>query len=856
MIEIKNVTKIYKSKKGVNTTALSNINLMLPDKGMVFIVGKSGSGKSTFLNVLAGLDKYNAGEIIVNGKSFNKFKNKDYDIYRNTYVGFIFQEFNLLDEYNVYENIELSMNLQKKKASKDLIDNVLSEVGLSNIGKRKTNELSGGQKQRVSIARALIKSPKIILADEPTGSLDSKTSEQIFNLLKDISKDKLVVVVSHDLESAKIYADRIIHFSDGKVIQDLEKEHSEYTSSHWDYIKSKLPTFSALKLALANLSKKKLRLFFTIILTTFALSFFGVANMLSHYNLAYSHARTMVEENESLIGINKNYVQEDGSYQVTSKLFMPFTDSEINYLESALNRDTIKVTSLYENGKSVQFNIPSNISSQTPVYYTYLFTKPYFIELNNANEFNLKIIGNFPTNYDEIVIHKYIADYIIQNGIYLYLDKSIEENKLKEPELYKPTSYEQLVEDGKYVQLGTNKVKIVGIVDEDMSKYDILKNINYADITNENEKLVNTFADRFTDKINKIYVKKGFLDNISLNPNITIDSDEFLFSYSTSNKDIPINSTISKMSNEIIIFNGDEELKTTQLNNDEIIINKEYLNAITDDNFNQQLSEYLKENISKSDLTEEEMEKEYILSYLKTNNIIGSTLDLKVTDFNKKVNTDIETQIENVKIVGYTTEDTIYLSNNLLDKYMYPKYEINKLYFFENNENKMEEIFTEIPLNHSKFTTETVFSNNIISIENTLNTVSQVALYASIIFFIFAMILLINFVSSTISSNKKQIGILRALGTRKKDVFKVFLFEGMFIGLVSLVLALAICYICCNVGNTIFINEFLFSIKPIIFTSSVVLTLIVSVVIIVMLSSIITSYKISSMKPIDAIYEK
>ena len=245
MISIKNVTKIYKSKKGKDTIALNNISLQFADKGLVFIVGKSGSGKSSLLNVIGGLDKYNSGEIIFDGKSFNEFKDKDYDYYRNSQVGFVFQDFNLIPEYNVYQNIELSLSLQKKHTSKSQIDKYLNIVGLENFGNRTIDELSGGQRQRVSIARALIKNSKIILADEPTGSLDLITSKQIFELLQQLSKYKLVIVVSHDIESAKLYADRIIQISDGKIIFDNnqnnnEKSQLEISQSNYNPISSSL----------------------------------------------------------------------------------------------------------------------------------------------------------------------------------------------------------------------------------------------------------------------------------------------------------------------------------------------------------------------------------------------------------------------------------------------------------------------------------------------------------------------------------------------------------------------------------------------------------------------------------------
>ena len=222
MLETRNLTKVYKPKRGVPVTALNNVTLKFPEKGMVFLLGKSGSGKSTLLNVLGGLDKYNGGEIIIKGVSSKKFKQKHFDSYRNTYVGFIFQEYNILDEFTVGANIALAIQLQGRKATTEAVNDILKQVDLDGYGRRKPNELSGGQKQRVAIARALVKNPQIIMADEPTGALDSNTGKAIFDTLKKLSAEKLVIVVSHDREFAENYADRIIELSDGRVISDVE----------------------------------------------------------------------------------------------------------------------------------------------------------------------------------------------------------------------------------------------------------------------------------------------------------------------------------------------------------------------------------------------------------------------------------------------------------------------------------------------------------------------------------------------------------------------------------------------------------------------------------------------------------
>lgn len=223
MLKVENLTKIYKTKKGADVHALDGVTLQFPETGMVFLLGKSGSGKSTLLNVCGGLDAPTSGEIIVKGRSSKDFSQADFDSYRNTFIGFIFQEYNILNEFSVEDNIALALELQGKSKDKKAIKALLEEVDLQGFAKRKPNTLSGGQKQRIAIARALIKSPEIIMADEPTGALDSNTGKQVLETLKKLSKNKLVIIVSHDREFAELYGDRIIELKDGKVISDVTK---------------------------------------------------------------------------------------------------------------------------------------------------------------------------------------------------------------------------------------------------------------------------------------------------------------------------------------------------------------------------------------------------------------------------------------------------------------------------------------------------------------------------------------------------------------------------------------------------------------------------------------------------------
>lgn len=227
MLEVKDLKKIYKTKNGAAVHALDGVSLQFPETGMVFLLGKSGSGKSTLLNVCGGLDSPTSGEVIIKGKSSRDFSQSDFDSYRNTFVGFIFQEYNILNEFSVEDNIALALELQGKPKDKKAIAALLEEVDLTGYAKRKPNTLSGGQKQRIAIARALVKKPEIIMADEPTGALDSNTGKQVFDTLKKLSRTKLVIVVSHDRDFAEQYGDRIIELKDGLVISDVSKTHAD-----------------------------------------------------------------------------------------------------------------------------------------------------------------------------------------------------------------------------------------------------------------------------------------------------------------------------------------------------------------------------------------------------------------------------------------------------------------------------------------------------------------------------------------------------------------------------------------------------------------------------------------------------
>ena len=221
MLRLKNIRKSY-TTGDFTQTALDGVSVNFRKNEFVTILGPSGSGKTTCLNVIGGLDKYDSGDLIINGRSTKEFKDTDWDAYRNNSIGFIFQSYNLINHLDIMSNVEMGMTLSgvspSEKRAKAL--EVLERVGLKDHIHKKPNQLSGGQMQRVAIARALANDPDIILADEPTGALDTKTSIQIMELIKDIAKDKLVIMVTHNPELAHDYADRIIEFKDGNIVSD------------------------------------------------------------------------------------------------------------------------------------------------------------------------------------------------------------------------------------------------------------------------------------------------------------------------------------------------------------------------------------------------------------------------------------------------------------------------------------------------------------------------------------------------------------------------------------------------------------------------------------------------------------
>ena len=317
MIQMNCVNKTYHSKLSGDVMALKNISLTLPQEGMIFIVGKSGCGKSTLLNILGGLDAPTNGEFLFNGKQINLNDQKNADIYRKNSVGFIFQDFNLLVNETVFHNINIAAQLLCK--STDDVKKVIEQVGLKEKLNSPVNELSGGQQQRVAIARALIKDADLILADEPTGNLDSETAEEIFMLLRQISKSKLVIIVSHDNDFAQRYGDRIISIKDGVILADNIKNQpikNDSLNCLADKQTRSLPIKSLIGLGIKNIAYKKGRSILTTIMLFLSVLVLLFSQMLISTSSEKILGRSLPQNNITQIFLNQDKWISNGNDNV------------------------------------------------------------------------------------------------------------------------------------------------------------------------------------------------------------------------------------------------------------------------------------------------------------------------------------------------------------------------------------------------------------------------------------------------------------------------------------------------------------------------------------------------------------
>ncbi len=459
MIEISNINKKYTSKTKEDVLAIQDVNLKFNTTGLVFILGKSGSGKSTFLNILGGLDSANTSRIFINGKKLNRFNETILSEYRNTYIGFVFQEYNLLDNLNVYDNVALALEMQNKVVDPDTVKDILKKVDLEGFEERELDELSGGQKQRVAVARALVKNPEVILADEPTGNLDSETSEQIFELFKEISKKKLVICVSHDAEYAYKYADRIIEISDGRVIRDTQPDVVDDDYLAPEMIRPVLPNKFVLNMGLGNILNNKLRMIVTSVIVAFLMAILTAvyatlsvspsvdmelfkASKMNHLWMTSRNSETILIEGDRLVKIQTVLPDYGALLYKRQAIVENGTLLTINALPLTLDANSLQnpLTRTLDAGKV-------DVIKALPLH---------FVEAGVGSHLYDDLIGNEPSNNQEVVISSYLADLFIRSGM------------LVEGEMQRFTSYQDLISKAPVIRLGESmNLKVVGIMEHE-----------------------------------------------------------------------------------------------------------------------------------------------------------------------------------------------------------------------------------------------------------------------------------------------------------------------------------------------------------------------------------------------------
>ena len=392
MLELKNVSKFYYNK-GVIATGFSKVNLKLDIGEFVAITGESGSGKSTLLNVISGLDTYEEGEMYINGKETSHYSDKDFEDFRRKYIGNIFQTFNLVNSYTVYQNIELVLLLngyKKRKIKKQVLE-LIKKVDLYKFKNTKVSKLSGGQKQRVAIARALAKETPIIIADEPTGNLDKEAAESTIKLLSEIAKDKLVVIVTHNYEQIEKYVTRKITMHDGRIIEDKKIKETKNTKKANEVEYKNITLFNRLRLGIRNTFNIK---------TKFALLFLVFMFMTSAIIAQYANSRKQkhLAEREG-----ENYIFQNCSENrivIKKKDGLPFSEEEYAKLENIENIDYIvKDDALLDTGVDLGDNEYFSIYGRA----------------TSIKGFKGKLdVGRMPENDNEIIVEGHKDDYYIQ----------------------------------------------------------------------------------------------------------------------------------------------------------------------------------------------------------------------------------------------------------------------------------------------------------------------------------------------------------------------------------------------------------------------------------------------------------
>ena len=405
MLKLKNVSKFYYNK-GIIATGFAKINLELKMGEFIAITGESGSGKSTLLNVISGLDSYEEGEMYVNGKETSHYTEKDFEDYRRKYIANIFQNFNLVNSYTVYQNVELVLLLNgyKKRQIKKKVLDIINQVGLSKFKNTKVSKLSGGQKQRVAIARAMVKETPIIVADEPTGNLDTESAKDIIKILKEVAKNKLVIIVTHNIEQVEEYATRIIKMNDGRIIEDrkLKEVDNDIDIKVKKY--NKMTLFNKYRLGLRNtfnIKSKFFLLFSVFLFITFTLSL--------------EYASFQMTEEESVVIPTNIFFNDLSENRIIIKKAdkTAFSTKDYNNIKKIENVDYVVENDIFLDTK---INLNRNSISE---YVT------FSVGMNDISNFKDEVdVGRMPNDENEIILQTSRENYYIEENLDEVLNKT------------------------------------------------------------------------------------------------------------------------------------------------------------------------------------------------------------------------------------------------------------------------------------------------------------------------------------------------------------------------------------------------------------------------------------------------
>ena len=699
MLELNKINKSYKTGSFVQK-ALKNVSIEFRKNEFVAILGQSGSGKTTLLNIIGGLDRYDSGDLIINNKSTKKFKNIDWDRYRNNCVGFIFQSYNLIPHISILDNVEMGMTLSgvNSRTRRRKAKAALKKVGLSEHIHKKPNQLSGGQMQRVAIARALVNDPEIVLADEPTGALDTKTSVQIMDLIKEIAEDKLVIMVTHNPELANSYANRIIEFKDGEAISDSNPvKETEKDDSKLKIKKTAMSFLTALKLSFNNIKTKKGRTLITAFASSIGIIGIGLILALSNgFKIeidkfekdTLSQAPIIIStqavnlSQESMEQLEKSNLEK---YPSESKVFVEDDPQNVIMHTNTLSDEYINYI------KKIDTKLLSGISYQSATN---------FILINNSgNDYNLVTntanMTVLPTNPNKEVTG------IIENSFDI-IAGSINEDEAglilqvdSRNRIYKSTA----------TQLGLNG-----------------DNISFDEILNTELKLV--FNDDYYKNVGTFFIPETNYKKLYNN---------------SESVTIKVQAIIRGKEDKETITGGSGFGYTNALNKLIIEHNKNSKIVIAQRN-----SDY---NVLTNQPFDEVTTKKVMLEYLG-DDVAPSIINLYPKDFDSKK-----------EITNY------------LDAYNKDKEELERVEYTD-----MAALISSL-------------SGSIMdAITIVLVAFSSISLVVSSI-----MIAIITYIS--VLERTKEIGILRALGARKKDIKRVFNAETFIIGLTSGLLGILIAYL-------------------------------------------------------------